>query len=147
MAPIRNSAKAVIIRDGKILLIKKGDGQGGYYLLPGGGQEKFETFAAAVRRECREELGAEVAVGDLKHIREYIGRNHEFAAEDADVHQIEYMFACELLSGPDPAKATQPDDHQTGVEWVALDDRSARVYPKCLLAKMAGPEIYWGDVN
>lgn len=40
MISIRNSAKAIIIKDGRILLTKNEDQFGTFYLLPGGGQEK-----------------------------------------------------------------------------------------------------------
>jgi len=46
MYPIRNSVKALIIRDNRLLCIQKSDVYGSYYLLPGGGQEKHETFNA-----------------------------------------------------------------------------------------------------
>lgn len=41
---IRNSAKAVIIQEGKLLAIKKQDKEGYYYILPGGGQEHGENL-------------------------------------------------------------------------------------------------------
>ncbi|YCI79744.1 hypothetical protein M1D47_21395 [Bacillus sp. R1-10] len=31
----------------------------------------------ALLRECMEEVGEEVEIGELLHIREYIGKNHE----------------------------------------------------------------------
>ena len=37
--PIRNSAKALIIRDGKLAAVKLEDSDGVWYILPGGGQE------------------------------------------------------------------------------------------------------------
>jgi 8-oxo-dGTP diphosphatase len=50
----------------------------------------------ALQRECREEINCQVEVGDILYIREYIGRNREFAAKDGEVHQIEYMFLREI---------------------------------------------------
>jgi len=58
---IRNSAKAVIIKDGKVLLTQNIDEEGLFYLFPGGGQEKGETLHEAVVRECIEELGEQAA--------------------------------------------------------------------------------------
>src|SRR5687767_6608945 len=100
MKPIRVAAKAVIIRDGKLLVTKNVDDQGEWYLLPGGGQERGEALSETVRRECREEVGADVAdvadvaVGALRFVREYIGRNHEFATQDGETHALELMFTC-----------------------------------------------------
>ncbi len=50
--PIRNSVKAIIRRGGEILLVRKSDESGDYYIFPGGGQNKCEAmvshFAAGV---------------------------------------------------------------------------------------------------
>ena len=56
MKPIRNSAKAVIIQNEKILLTKNKDDFGFFYLFPGGGQDHGEELKDAVKRECLEEL-------------------------------------------------------------------------------------------
>lgn len=49
---IRNSAKAVILKDSKILLTRNIDNEGVFYLFPGGGQDHGETLTEAVKREC-----------------------------------------------------------------------------------------------
>ena len=85
---IRNSAKAIIMSDNKVLLTKNVDDDGYFYLFPGGGQEHGETLHETVTRECMEEIGEQVDVGDLVHIREYIGKNHEYASFDSDFHHV-----------------------------------------------------------
>lgn len=70
MKPIRNSAKAVIVQDGRLLVIRLEDQYGTAYVFPGGGQEKGEELKDAVARECLEEIGQAVNVG-LLHIRVY----------------------------------------------------------------------------
>jgi ADP-ribose pyrophosphatase YjhB (NUDIX family) len=59
------------------LLTKNQDDEGYFYLFPGGGQEHGETIHDALIRECIEEVGEEVEIGELLHVREYIGKNHE----------------------------------------------------------------------
>ncbi|MGM0827498.1 MAG: NUDIX domain-containing protein [Bacillota bacterium] len=150
--PIRNSAKALIIRDDKILLTKNKDGNGYFYLFPGGGQEQGETLHEALKRECIEEIGREVEVGELIHIREYIGRNHEHASFDYDVHQMEFYFKCSMFNEMDKDPApTNPDSHQVGVEWMHLNELTkCRVYPKKIihyLNKDLAPLVYLGDIN
>ena len=54
---IRNSAKALIINDGKMLVSKIDDNGEIYYVMPGGGQEVEELLPDAVKRECAEEMG------------------------------------------------------------------------------------------
>lgn len=66
MKAIRNSAKALIIVDGKLLCTKNEDQWGFFYLLPGGGQNPGENLWDALRRECREEIAAEIVIQDLR---------------------------------------------------------------------------------
>ena len=152
MNSIRNSAKAIIIADECLLTIKNQDEEGFWYILPGGGQHPGETLTDALQRECREELSVDVNVGDLVCMREYIGRNHEFA-HDADVHQIEFMFACSLHDGAQVGTGEQPDQWQVGFEWIPLDRlENYRFYPKTLRRLLAEYRrsqhpIYLGDVN
>jgi len=150
---VRNSAKAIIIKDEKLLAIKCIHLEGIFYILPGGGQNPGETLVEALKKECREEINAEIIVHNLRFIREYIGRNHEFAEYDKDVHQIEYMFVCELEDKEDIKIGSTPDSYQIGIEWLPSETLSEyRLYPKILKelilkdGSLVGP-IYLGDVN
>ena len=51
---LRDRATAVVIRDGKVLLVL---GRGPVYLMPGGGIEQGESPAEAAARELFEETG------------------------------------------------------------------------------------------
>jgi 8-oxo-dGTP pyrophosphatase MutT (NUDIX family) len=150
MSQVRISAKAIIIQDGRLLVIRNRDSSGDWYTLPGGGQEHGETLPAALNRECQEEIGCGVTVGRIRFVRDYIGKHHEFASED-NSHQVEVMFECQLTSVP--SLGAKPDSTQIGVEWLELMDLSNhRLYPKALQwlfsgdAPVDGP-IYLGDVN
>lgn len=151
MQPIRNAAKAVLLRKDRLLVTENRDRDGIFYLLPGGGQESRETLV----RECREEIGIAVEVGDLLFVREYIARHHEFARLEPDVHQIEFMFACRAVIGDDPQNGALPDHWQTGVTFVELDRLAGvRFYPAALKAPLIdwargirGVPCYLGDVN
>jgi ADP-ribose pyrophosphatase YjhB (NUDIX family) len=151
---LRNSAKAIIIRDNCLLLTENQDDQGSFFLLPGGGQNPGETLAAAVQRECIEEIGATVTVGPLLYIREYISRHHEFAALEPDVHQIEFMFSCRLAPGSPVSMGKERDAWQIGIKWVPLSALpQTRLYPRVLCGILtASPDserfpVYLGDVN
>ncbi|WP_328824258.1 NUDIX hydrolase [Metabacillus schmidteae] len=89
------------------------------------------------------------------HIREYIGKNHEYSTTDYHVHQIEYYFVCELKDNEnyhiDPI---DPDSHQVGMAWVQVNDlMQYRLYPKEIkkyIVKHFNREkapVYLGDVN
>jgi 8-oxo-dGTP diphosphatase len=154
MVAIRNSVKAIIIENKKLLLtvcdFKDGKTT---YIFSGGGQEIGETFVQTLQRECLEELGAKVKVGELVWIREYIGKNHEFAECDSEVHQVEYYFKCQLETPVDLSKATQLDKVQIGVEWLELSRlKEYDIYPQkikdCINedGNIISP-IYIGGVN
>ena len=152
---IRNSAKAIIIQGDKVLLTKNQDNDGYFYLFPGGGQEHGETLRQALIRECMEEVGQQVEIGELLHVREYIGKNHEYASDDFDVHQVEYYFISKIVNETKGnIEPSNPDSHQVGIEWIAINDLPEyRVYPKTLrkyiikYLKGVKSPVYLGDIN
>ena len=150
---IRNSAKAIIIRENSLLVIRKTSSEGGYSVVPGGGQKNFETLIQALQRECLEEINSSVEVGDLLFIREYFSDNHEFADEAEHVHQVEFYFECSIDGDNVPCQGTSPDPGQVEVTWVPIDNLdSVNLYPKAIIPilqsglQTAHP-IYLGDVN
>ena len=151
MARVRVAAKAIVIRDGRVLVTRNMDRDGPFFLLPGGGQELGETLPEALRREFMEEVGVPIEVNELVLVRDYIARNHEFA-DQGDVHQLELCFRCTLLGDEVPVNGPHPDTWQVGVEWLDLSDLdAARLYPRILkdtLPDLDNPRvIYVGDVN
>ncbi|AFZ65823.1 NUDIX domain-containing protein [Deinococcus peraridilitoris] len=151
MRPIRNSAKAVIVQGGQLLVIVKRDARGNlFYILPGGGQERGETLGDTVRRECREELGADVVVRDLLCVRDYVAAHHEFAAENPDFHAVEFMFACDLPDVTALGQGSVPDDGQEGLAWLDLNDLPGLAFYPAALGRWlltGGARRYLGDVN
>ena len=65
--PVIDVAAALVFRGGKLLITQRHAAAhlGGLWEFPGGKREPNETFEACLSRELREELGIEVAVGDL----------------------------------------------------------------------------------
>lgn len=153
MTRFRNSAKAVIIESNRLLAIQHAGVSGQYHALPGGGQRPLETLEEALKRECMEELGVMVEAGDLLFIREYIGKNHEFAEKDGDAHQIEFYFRCDIVGEIGDMVGKIPDKTQTGVAWLELDRLDHhQLYPKVLRDLLPTRDtgkktVYLGDVN
>lgn len=113
---IRNAARALIIRDGQVLLLRKeGGGLGERYALPGGAQDPGETLSQALQRECLEEIGTEVRVHDLLHVADY------FKPRDTDPpstrHLVEFLFLCRVTDSYRPVNGSHPDKHQVEVVW------------------------------
>ncbi len=151
MKSVRISAKAIIINNGKLFAMHHRDSDGTYYILPGGGQRNGESLIAAVKRECVEEAGIKVTVGEVMYIREYIGDNHEFAGQKPGFHQVEIMFKCEIVDGSGIGNGKQMDERQIGVSWLLLDELDQyRLYPailKKVLQDNKKERVYLGDVN
>ena len=151
MKNVRLSAKAIIIHDGKLLAMHHRDSDGDYHILPGGGQRNGETLISTLERECMEEAGVKVMVGDVIYIREYIADNHEFSAHKPGFHQVEIMFQCQLLDSSEIGKGTHMDEWQIGVTWLPLDELDQhRLYPTILrkiLRDNSPQSIYLGAVN
>ncbi|QFG00008.1 NUDIX domain-containing protein [Psychrobacillus glaciei] len=148
---IRNSAKAVIVKDGKLLTIKLHENGGTYYILPGGGQKHGENLHQAL--ECREELGAEVEIGELIFVREYIGENHELAAYHSHAHQTEFMFLCNVNQDTFN-DGDSPDKGQIGTEWLPITELlDYKLYPQALRTHLISFFVsgkatsFVGDIN
>ena len=90
--PVRNSAKALVLNDGKILVNRCVSRFGDYYALPGGGQREGETLLEAVRRELLEETGYSVAPVRLSGIYERVCENRESGMS----HKLYFVFLCRL---------------------------------------------------
>lgn len=133
---MRVSCKAVIVRDQSVLLIECQDPEGeDYFILPGGGMEAGESVHEALRRECREEIGAEIIPGPLLCLRDYIPRKG--VEPDKHEQQLELMFACSLKEGQKPANGASPDAAQTGICWIELEDLPLiRLYPESLVERL-----------
>jgi 8-oxo-dGTP diphosphatase len=84
---------AVIERDGAFLLTRRLEGThlAGYWEFPGGKCDPDESVAESLVREIREELDAEVTVGD-----EILACTHEY---DERIVELRF-FLCELRSEP-----------------------------------------------
>lgn len=151
---IRSSVQAVIIRENKLLTVKKYDYNQYMNILPGGGQEPGEPLKDAVVRECLEELGVHVDVKELLFVSEYIGKNHEHSQWDSEVHVVVHLFACTLQDGILTFKGTNPDPDQVGVEWIPLDElTNSNFRPKALIPHLfmyekhgAIKSLYIGDM-
>ncbi len=121
---IRNAAKALVIRDGRLLAVRISDGKEEWYILPGGGQGAEELLPEALCREVAEEAGVQVAVKDLAFVIE--GRRGE------RFHRVDLVFLCEYV-GTSGRAELQGDTGQVGCDWLEIETlNTAPLYPSRL---------------
>lgn len=108
---LRNSTKAIIIEDNRLLVTKLHDENGIYYLLPGGGQVPSEKLTDCLVRECIEETGYMIEVQELLFIRECF--------KDKDIHRVEFIFKGNIIR---KTEVMGMDKDQLGIEWIVLDN-------------------------
>jgi 8-oxo-dGTP diphosphatase len=91
------AASAAIVRDGKILVVRRArPPANGLYTLPGGVVEVGETLMEAVAREVREETALEIEPVALAGFRETIVRDADSRVER---HFIILCFASRWRAG------------------------------------------------
>lgn len=154
MKNVRNAARAVIIEDGRLLTVEmRHVEQGTFLVLPGGGQIHGETLEDALRRECREELGVEIEIGNVVYVREYLGWSHDFCQRHREFHQLEVVFRCRLARGERVSGHVIGDRNQIGVRWVPLAElRTANFFPAKLRELIQSEDfviepLYLGNIN
>ncbi len=118
MSEIRPAVKAVIERNGKVLVLKTETPERTYHVLPGGKIDYGETPREALERELVEEISCKASIGDV------YGTYHFFTGADDDGMQIVVTaFKAsigdrEVDIGSNPAE----DENITEASWMTLDD-------------------------
>jgi 8-oxo-dGTP diphosphatase len=149
---IRNAARALIIRESRILLLRKaGYESGERYALPGGAQDPGETLEQALNRECLEEIGTRVQIRDLVFVGDY------FKPRETDPpgtrHLVEFLFECSVPDDYTPRNGHHPDKHQIEVVWAVQDDLpDLPFYPGSLAPYLvalpdSGGTVYLGTLD
>ncbi len=102
---------AVILEDGNVLLGRRSPSSSypGAWCIPCGHVEWGEDIREAARRECLEETGLEVSVGEVIAVHS----NFHNPAQ----HTVGVWFRCKIIGG-----ALQAGDDLDRVAWFSLDD-------------------------
>lgn len=119
----------VLIKDGKILVLKSKYSSGEFYLLPGGALEKNESIGEAAVRETKEETNLDIALKKLLYIQKWINKQRE-------KHVVYLIFLGEIISG----KETHLNDpcldkgNIQALEWIPIEKLDTiKFYPKDII--------------
>lgn len=85
----------------------------GLWEFPGGKCEPGETLGDCLRRELKEELGAEAVIGE-----EICTVTHDYADRSVELH----FLSCTLLNAPVPLLGQE-------MRWVARDELKSLKFP------------------
>lgn len=112
--------RSVIIKDNKVLLIKRTKKDSIYWVIPGGGVEKNETNEEALMRECEEELGVKIKINSLLL--------EMFSKKPGTEGQKEFFYLCDIIGGV-LGSGQGPEFKQNSsyiggynIEWRNIDD-------------------------
>lgn len=118
---------AIIIKDGKVFATQRGYGDWkGWWEFPGGKMEAGESPQEALRREIREELDAEIEIGELLDTVEW---------DYPSFHLRMHCFLCTLMS-----ESMHLNEHEDS-EWLSaetLDSVKWLPADEGLIPKIAG---------
>jgi 8-oxo-dGTP diphosphatase len=128
-------AAGLVFHQGRLLIAqrRRQDHLGGLWEFPGGKVEPGESFEQCLTRELREELGIEVAAGEL--IDEV---THSYPEKSVHLK----FFKCSLLSGT--AKALHCQD----VAWITMEELPSFEFPAAdakLLKRLERSSELWFD--
>lgn len=124
----RNSAKAIVINRGKLLVNRCVSRFGEYYTLPGGGQKTGEMLTDTVHREVLEETGYSVTAIRMSGIYERISEGRD----EGMCHKIYFIFLCRLNSG-EQLPPSETDRFQISSEWIPLQEVGSRnLFPRAI---------------
>lgn len=112
---LRQAARAVVFdSDHHVALLHVQNG--GYYKLPGGGVESGEDLPSALKRECLEEIGCQVEVG------QEVGMTLEYR-DKYNIKQESYCYLARVIGSKGVPQFTEEEiaDGFTSL-WVPLKD-------------------------
>ena len=95
-----------------LLQLRNKEPEKGYWCIPGGKLEMFETFEEAVKREIKEETGVDIEVLAELGICDHI-------IKDENSHWVSPSYLCKIIKGE--PKIMEPTKH-VDMKWFPLDN-------------------------
>jgi len=112
---IRESARAIVFdKDGNVGILNVS--KQNYHKLPGGGIEAGEDIQMALKRECREELGCDIAIGaEIGQIIEY--------RKIFQLKQTNFIYLAKLVGEKgEPSFTPEEIADSFQIKWLPLEE-------------------------
>ena len=116
-ADARPAARVLVVSDqSRLLLFEAADDSGSWWVTPGGGVRRGESFLDAARRELFEETGISHPLSPCIWTRRHRYRHH---GQDHDQYELFYAAIGVPERDPRPVK---PDTYVIGFRWWNLEE-------------------------
>ena len=111
----QSAVGAIVVRDKKILLVKRGRAPGqGLWAIPGGSVKLGETLQEAAEREVREETGVTIQAGEPVYSFDLIERD--------DAGRVRFHYVIVDLVADYVRGEPRPGDDACEARWVTSEE-------------------------
>ena len=128
----RLAVRAVLLHEGRLLLVNAWKGHDRLWCAPGGGVEPHASLPDNLMREVHEECGLTIAVGAPCLV-------NEFHDPDRGFHQVDIYFRATLAGGALSPAWRDPEGVVSHRRWVTRAEMAALTVKPDSLA-----EVAWG---
>ena len=116
----------LLVRDGKILVVRSKYSSGEFYLLPGGAIEGEETLIETAIREVKEETNYDVEIIKLLYLKEWINK-------ERNKNVLDIIFLGKIVGGKE-THLNDVSNHILSLDWMSVKElKREKFFPLNLL--------------
>jgi 8-oxo-dGTP diphosphatase len=121
----RIAASAIVLQEGKLLLVRYKQGNSSFFVGPGGGVQVNEDLKHALVREVKEETGLVVQSGRMLFVEDLLTQRYRM---------IKFWFLCIIVDGQLEQTKEAKEEGIIEVNWFGKDNlQNEIVYPSIIM--------------